>query len=78
MLVHHADPARDACACAAIYAPFVRDTSVSFEGRPPSEAETAPADRSGSRGAIPGWWLRSQVRLPATPTLVPTATARPA
>jgi L-amino acid N-acyltransferase YncA len=26
-----ADPARDAAACAAIYAPFVRETAVSFE-----------------------------------------------
>lgn len=41
MLVRHADPARDAYGCAAIYAPFVRDTPVSFEEQPPSEAEIA-------------------------------------
>ncbi len=41
MLIRHADPARDARACAAIYAPFVRDTPVSFEEWPPSEAEMA-------------------------------------
>jgi L-amino acid N-acyltransferase YncA len=41
MLIRHADPSRDARACAAIFAPFVRDTPVSFEERPPSEAEIA-------------------------------------
>lgn len=41
MLVRHADPARDARACAAIYAPFVHDTPVSFEEQLPSEAEIA-------------------------------------
>ena len=33
--------ARDAAACAAIYAPYVTDTAVSFEETPPSEAEMA-------------------------------------
>src|SRR5437763_7325160 len=33
--------ADDAAACAAIYAPYVIDTSVSFETRPPSAAEMA-------------------------------------
>lgn len=31
--------ARDAAACAAIYAPYVRDTSVSFEAEPPDAEE---------------------------------------
>ena len=31
MLIRHADARRDAQACAAIYAPFVRDTPISFE-----------------------------------------------
>ncbi len=31
MLVRHADPDRDAAACAAIYAPYVEATAVSFE-----------------------------------------------
>jgi hypothetical protein len=35
MLVRNAPPARDARACAAIYAPFVRDTPMSFEEQPP-------------------------------------------
>jgi phosphinothricin acetyltransferase len=37
--VRHGDPARDAVACAAIYAPFVRETAVSFEDQPPDAAE---------------------------------------
>jgi L-amino acid N-acyltransferase YncA len=31
MTIRPADPARDAAACAAIYAPFVRESAVSFE-----------------------------------------------
>jgi len=31
----------DATACAAIYAPYVRETAVSFEGEPPSPAQMA-------------------------------------
>jgi phosphinothricin acetyltransferase len=41
MQIRHADPARDAAACAAIYAPYVRDTAISFETEPPSEDEFA-------------------------------------
>ncbi|MDQ3722360.1 MAG: N-acetyltransferase family protein, partial [Actinomycetota bacterium] len=41
MLVRHADPERDAAACAAIYAPYVADTSISFEEVPPTAAEFA-------------------------------------
>jgi phosphinothricin acetyltransferase len=39
--IRAADPARDAAACAAIYAPFVTDGWVSFEIEPPDEAEMA-------------------------------------
>jgi phosphinothricin acetyltransferase len=39
--VRSADPERDGAACAAIYGPFVRDTTISFEDRPPTEAEFA-------------------------------------
>jgi phosphinothricin acetyltransferase len=39
--IRHADPQRDAADCAAIYAPFVRDTAVSFEERPPDRDEFA-------------------------------------
>ena len=41
MLIRHADPDRDAAACAAIYAPFVRDTVISLEEDPPEAAELA-------------------------------------
>lgn len=36
MLIRTADPVRDAADCAAIYAPFVAGTAVSFEEDPPS------------------------------------------
>lgn len=39
MLIRHADPDRDARACADIYAPFVSDSVVSFEAEPPSAEE---------------------------------------
>ena len=35
MIIRDADPAADAAACAIIYAPFVRDTAVSFEESAP-------------------------------------------
>ena len=39
--IRDADPARDAAACAAIYAPHVEDNPVSFEERAPDAAEMA-------------------------------------
>jgi phosphinothricin acetyltransferase len=39
--IRHADPIRDAAACAAIYAPFVSETAVSFEQETPDETEFA-------------------------------------
>ena len=39
MAVRSADPPRDAAACAAIYAPHVRDGWASFEEEPPSAGE---------------------------------------
>jgi len=39
--IRDADPARDAAACAAIYAPHVEGGPVSFEERPPSAGEMA-------------------------------------
>jgi L-amino acid N-acyltransferase YncA len=41
MLIRPADPARDADVCAAIYAPFVAGTAISFEAVPPTQAEFA-------------------------------------
>lgn len=37
--IRPADPTRDAAACAAIYAPFVRDSIITFEIEPPDAAE---------------------------------------
>jgi L-amino acid N-acyltransferase YncA len=39
--IRRADPERDGGACAAIYAPFVAGTAVSFEEQPPSAEEMA-------------------------------------
>jgi phosphinothricin acetyltransferase len=39
--IRHADPVRDAAACAAIYAPLVEDSAISFEERVPTESEFA-------------------------------------
>lgn len=45
--------ARDAPGCAAIYAPFVRDTWVSFETEPPGDGEMAR--RIADYGASHAW-----------------------
>ncbi|HEU5104365.1 MAG TPA: GNAT family N-acetyltransferase [Solirubrobacterales bacterium] len=39
--IRDADPARDGAACAAIYAPYVEGSAVSFEERAPDAAEMA-------------------------------------
>ncbi len=39
MEIRSADPQRDAAACAAIYAPYVRETVISFETEPPTTQE---------------------------------------
>jgi L-amino acid N-acyltransferase YncA len=39
MLIRHGDPASDAAGCAAVYAPFVDGSPVSFEESPPSALE---------------------------------------
>ena len=41
MLIRDATPERDAAACAAIYAPYVSDSVISFEERPPTAHEFA-------------------------------------
>jgi L-amino acid N-acyltransferase YncA len=50
MLIRDADPQRDASACAAIYGPYVSDSAVSFEERPPTVEEIA-----GRIGAAYAW-----------------------
>jgi L-amino acid N-acyltransferase YncA len=52
--IRDADPNRDAAACAAIYAPHVEGSAVSFEERAPDAAEMAARiERYGARHA----WL---------------------
>jgi L-amino acid N-acyltransferase YncA len=41
LVIRDADPARDAAACAAIYAPHVEGSAVSFEERTPDATEMA-------------------------------------
>ncbi|MGC4937832.1 GNAT family N-acetyltransferase [Kribbella sp. DT2] len=41
MRIRDALPHEDAAACAAIYAPYVRETAISFELEPPSAAQLA-------------------------------------
>jgi len=45
--------AGDAAACAAIYAPYVTDTAITFESEPPSESEMA--DRIASAQRTHAW-----------------------
>ena len=50
MLTRDADPARDAAACAGIYAPYVSDTVISLEEVPPSPEEMrARIERASER-----------------------------
>jgi L-amino acid N-acyltransferase YncA len=51
--IRDADPARDAAACAAIYAPHVEGSAVSFEEQAPGEAEMAA--RIERYGASHAW-----------------------
>lgn len=54
MLVRDADAASaDAAACAAIYAPYVTDTAISFEDEAPTPAEMA--ERIGAASARHAW-----------------------
>lgn len=53
-MIRHADPERDAAACAAIYAPHVRDGVASFEAEPPdADAMAQRIDRASATHA----WL---------------------
>jgi L-amino acid N-acyltransferase YncA len=47
--------AHDAEACRAIYAPYVRDTWISFEDVPPTADDMAA--RIAHYGASHGWWI---------------------
>jgi phosphinothricin acetyltransferase len=58
LLIRDADPARDAAACAAIYAPHVEGSAVSFEERAPDEAELAA--RIARYSATHAWLVAEQ------------------
>lgn len=58
MLIRHADPERDAAACAAIYAPSVADGVASLEERAPTAEEMATRMAATTR-AYP--WLVADV-----------------
>ncbi|MEJ7798821.1 MAG: N-acetyltransferase family protein [Solirubrobacteraceae bacterium] len=47
--LRHADPARDGGACAAIYAPYVDASAISFEQRAPDAARFAARIAAGTR-----------------------------
>jgi L-amino acid N-acyltransferase YncA len=53
LLIRDADPSRDAAACAAIYAPHVEGSAVSFEERAPEAGEMA--DRIEHARASHAW-----------------------
>ena len=50
--------ADDAAACAAIYAPYVRDTAITFETEVPSDADIA--GRIAAHGSSHGWLVLEQ------------------
>jgi L-amino acid N-acyltransferase YncA len=52
-MVRHAEPVRDAAACAAIYAPYVEDSVISFETKAPSAR--AMAERMEAITATHPW-----------------------
>jgi phosphinothricin acetyltransferase len=58
LFIRDADVARDAAACAAIYAPHVEGSAVSFEERAPDAAEIAA--RIGRYGASHAWLVAEQ------------------
>ena len=73
MLIRDADAERDAGACAALYAPYVRDTPISLEdARPPQEL----ADRiETTKGRTRGSWPRTARPSSALPTARATGNA---
>ncbi|HTU86444.1 MAG TPA: arsinothricin resistance N-acetyltransferase ArsN1 family B [Solirubrobacteraceae bacterium] len=58
MLIRDATPERDAAACAAIYAPYVRDTVISLEEHAPTDQEFARRIQQTTRTHP---WLVAQV-----------------
>ena len=69
--------AGDADAIAAIYAPYVTDTVISFEERAADRGRDGDADRAADEAPIPGSWPRTAARSSATRTPARTASAPP-
>src|SRR6187200_1875115 len=59
LTIRNADPGRDSAACAAIYAPHVEGSAVSFEERTPDAAEMAT--RIERYGASHAWLVAERV-----------------
>ena len=57
-MIRHADPDRDAAACAAVYAPYVSDGVISFEERVPTADDFA--DRIRRVQATHPWLVAEQ------------------
>jgi L-amino acid N-acyltransferase YncA len=69
VMIRDADPESDAAACAAIYAPYVTDTIISFEEVPPSAAQMAGRIRAShvwlvaeTNGSVVGFAFGSRHR----------------
>lgn len=54
LVVRDADPVSDAAACARIYAPYVRDTTITFEESPPEAGELTTRITTAQRQHV---WL---------------------
>ncbi len=52
MRIRDADPERDAAGCAAVYAPVVAETAISFEESPPGAEEMAGRIRAAKRWLV--------------------------
>ena len=57
-MIRHADAQRDAAACAAIYAPYVRETAISFEAVAPDAS--AMGERIARFGATHPWLVAEE------------------
>lgn len=58
LTLRDADPVADAAACAAIYAPYVTDTTITFEEVPPTTADFTTRIRAAQANHV---WLVGEV-----------------
>lgn len=66
----------DAAGILAIYAPYVKNSSITFETEVPGTDEFEKGS-TGTWKTGPGWWMKPMVRLPATHTLPGTGNEQP-